>query len=138
MLRRPPISTRTDTLLPPRRSSGLRVSLGYSSKRCDARQFRHRALFRSPALYSSIGEKSPAAGTISFFSPFMSTLSSEACMQAQGTEGGPDSGASGLKEKSEEHTSELQSLMRISYAVFCLKKKIITKQHTTNHTETIQ
>src|SRR3546814_4973494 len=120
-------------------------------KRCDARQFRHRALFRSPALYSSIGEKSPAAGTISFFSPFMSTLSSEACMQAQGTEGGPDSGASGLKEeltsdakqlgnsaqrrveeeaekrkgaiRSEEHTSELQSLMRISYAVFCLKKK---------------
>src|SRR3546814_2859576 len=33
--------------------------------------------------------------------------------------------------RSEEHTSELQSLMRISYAVFCLKKKNITiKQHT--------
>src|SRR3546814_4260920 len=30
--------------------------------------------------------------------------------------------------RSEEHTSELQSLMRISYAVFCLKKKIATKQ----------
>src|SRR3546814_1101470 len=30
---------------------------------------------------------------------------------------------SGLKPRSEEHTSELQSLMRISYAVFCLKKK---------------
>src|SRR3546814_5685286 len=29
-------------------------------------------------------------------------------------------------ERSEEHTSELQSLMRISYAVFCLKKKINT------------
>src|SRR3546814_4697226 len=29
----------------------------------------------------------------------------------------------GLSERSEEHTSELQSLMRISYAVFCLKKK---------------
>src|SRR3546814_3370706 len=29
-----------------------------------------------------------------------------------------------LKRRSEEHTSELQSLMRISYAVFCLKKKI--------------
>src|SRR3546814_3198233 len=28
-----------------------------------------------------------------------------------------------MKERSEEHTSELQSLMRISYAVFCLKKK---------------
>src|SRR3546814_3068739 len=32
--------------------------------------------------------------------------------------------------RSEEHTSELQSLMRISYAVFCLKKK---KTHTTNY-----
>src|SRR3546814_3606459 len=33
-------------------------------------------------------------------------------------------------QRSEEHTSELQSLMRISYAVFCLKKKI-KKQNTT-------
>src|SRR3546814_1677027 len=33
---------------------------------------------------------------------------------------------SGLLWRSEEHTSELQSLMRLSYAVFCLKKKIIT------------
>src|SRR3546814_1785781 len=32
--------------------------------------------------------------------------------------------------RSEEHTSELQSLMRISYAVFCLKKKTIKKKHT--------
>src|SRR3546814_9105262 len=31
--------------------------------------------------------------------------------------------------RSEEHTSELQSLMRISYAVFCLKKKTKTNQH---------
>src|SRR3546814_1402610 len=31
--------------------------------------------------------------------------------------------------RSEEHTSELQSLMRISYAVFCLKKKKKTKRH---------
>src|SRR3546814_5628553 len=36
--------------------------------------------------------------------------------------------------RSEEHTSELQSLMRISYAVFCLKKKkTIQKQQITNH-----
>src|SRR3546814_9116168 len=34
-----------------------------------------------------------------------------------------------LRRRSEEHTSELQSLMRISYAVFCLKKK--TYKHTT-------
>src|SRR3546814_8560038 len=36
-----------------------------------------------------------------------------------------------LVQRSEEHTSELQSLMRISYAVFCLKKKNIT--HSTTH-----
>src|SRR3546814_10654944 len=35
----------------------------------------------------------------------------------------------GSLHRSEEHTSELQSQMRISYAVFCLKKKIINKQH---------
>src|SRR3546814_4429581 len=37
----------------------------------------------------------------------------------------------GLEFRSEEHTSELQSLMRISYAVFCLKKKIYT--HDNEH-----
>src|SRR3546814_9304022 len=35
--------------------------------------------------------------------------------------------------RSEEHTSELQSLMRISYAVFCLKKKPTTRQVFTTH-----
>src|SRR3546814_5219666 len=43
--------------------------------------------------------------------------------------------------RSEEHTSELQSLMRISYAVFCLKKKTQPKSHnnhTTPHTYTQQ
>src|SRR3546814_4518162 len=39
-----------------------------------------------------------------------------------------------LHHRSEEHTSELQSLMRISYAVFCLKKK--KKQTKTNKTNT--
>src|SRR3546814_8005229 len=34
-----------------------------------------------------------------------------------------------VASKSEEHTSELQSLMRISYAVFCLKKKMKKKKH---------
>src|SRR3546814_3198857 len=38
---------------------------------------------------------------------------------------------SNLADRSEEHTSELQSLMRISYAVFCLKKKKKNKQHHT-------
>src|SRR3546814_10623165 len=35
-----------------------------------------------------------------------------------------------VKDRSEEHTSELQSLMRISYAVFCLKKKTTKTIHT--------
>src|SRR3546814_7538269 len=37
--------------------------------------------------------------------------------------------------RSEEHTSELQSLMRISYAVFCLKKKKTNKQTIATHNE---
>src|SRR3546814_5051952 len=40
-----------------------------------------------------------------------------------GSQGGGPLGESELILRSEEHTSELQSLMRISYAVFCLKKK---------------
>src|SRR3546814_3689069 len=42
--------------------------------------------------------------------------------------------------RSEEHTSELQSLMRISYAVFCLKKKNrnVTRQHQKHDTTTYQ
>src|SRR3546814_3278982 len=47
----------------------------------------------------------------------------------------------GVDHRSEEHTSELQSLMRISYAVFCLKKKKPTRRtntdkHRTRHTYT--
>src|SRR3546814_2655572 len=40
---------------------------------------------------------------------------------------GDDEGGAPADQRSEEHTSELQSLMRISYAVFCLKKKKQTK-----------
>src|SRR3546814_7805201 len=43
--------------------------------------------------------------------------------------GGPEY----LSERSEEHTSELQSLMRISYAVFCLKKKKKKHKSLTSH-----
>src|SRR3546814_2074553 len=39
--------------------------------------------------------------------------------------------------RSEEHTSELQSLMRISYAVFCLKKKKTKKNKTSNKTQNV-
>src|SRR3546814_4390519 len=43
----------------------------------------------------------------------------------------------GRDTRSEEHTSELQSLMRISYAVFCLKTKKTTTTHTTEPTRTV-
>src|SRR3546814_7572191 len=42
----------------------------------------------------------------------------------------PASSSTASVSRSEEHTSELQSLMRISYAVFCLKKKKINTQQT--------
>src|SRR3546814_5482637 len=42
------------------------------------------------------------------------------------------------KQRSEEHTSELQSLMRISYAVFCLKKKKQKNNNTPNNTNSTQ
>src|SRR3546814_9003568 len=42
----------------------------------------------------------------------------------------------GEQIRSEEHTSELQSLMRISYAVFCLKKKTTKASHSNKNTTT--
>src|SRR3546814_3558553 len=58
----------------------------------------------------------------------------------EGPERGRDAGeaeADPPHERSEEHTSELQSLMRISYAVFCLKKKKKDKNtpHPSSHTQ---
>src|SRR3546814_9490582 len=45
----------------------------------------------------------------------------------------PRSSTAAPSIRSEEHTSELQSLMRISYAVFCLKKKTKNKKHQLKH-----
>src|SRR3546814_8586265 len=84
MIRRPPRSTRTDTLFP------------------------YTTLFRS-ASCNSVDLPAPEGPTTATVSP--GRISSENSFNAF---------ASG---RSEEHTSELQSLMRISYAVFCLKKK---------------
>src|SRR3546814_8793140 len=44
----------------------------------------------------------------------------------------------GGSDRSEEHTSELQSLMRISYAVFCLKKKIHKNRRTQQQQNTVK
>src|SRR3546814_3209363 len=93
MIRRPPRSTRTDTLFP------------------------STTLFRSIQPLATSG--APALDAADF---------NEARAQmivplALGADTGRHMAATDAVRRSEEHTSELQSLMRISYAVFCLKKK---------------
>src|SRR3546814_6833519 len=95
MIRRPPRSTRTDTLFP------------YTTL------FRSRSLeaFRNGGLIGT----GPGEGTVKAHLP---DAHADFIFSVAGEEFG------GIA-RSEEHTSELQSLMRISYAVFCLKKKNI-------------
>src|SRR3546814_5332642 len=97
MIRRPPRSTRTDTLFP------------------------YTTLFRSPhrldlSLYESSSRSDSSESRQSPAPPRRSAGSSQG-QQRQVCHGRC------AAPRSEEHTSELQSLMRISYAVFCLKKK---------------
>src|SRR3546814_1582511 len=106
MIRRPPRSTRTDTLVPyttrVRSSDGLPIAdraIGSSAERAICGQETHRPL---------------GAPLVSFERPGRSMT---------GSSQGPRRLSSKLLLRSEEPTSELQSLMRISYAVFCLKKK---------------
>src|SRR3546814_1545999 len=92
MIRRPPRSTRTDTLFP------------------------YTTLFRSSS--SNSGTHWPRI-SCPRLPPTLPETQFEYCPASSAKRSG----------RSEEHTSELQSLMRISYAVFCLKKK---KNHTHN------
>src|SRR3546814_2451697 len=124
MIRRPPRSTRTDTLFPyttlfrsdapPADRHRLR-SLHCARPRClELRLLPGRAF---PARRHAVR---PDLGSRGWSAPVHK------------------SSASGNRTRSEEHTSELQSLMRISYAVFCLKKKrtkqtnCVTYRSTTN------
>src|SRR3546814_9662683 len=102
MIRRPPRSTRTDTLFP------------------------YTTLFRSQA-----GEQGVQVLCFQevFTQPYF--CPSQDAKWYESAEAIPDGPTTQLMQtyaakRSEEHTSELQSLMRISYAVFCLKKKQIT------------
>src|SRR3546814_8689147 len=96
MIRRPPRSTRTDTLFPYTtlfRSRGLR----------DGDDVRAVAHAPHDVGAQALGTPVPLAREV---------------VEADAHHG-----------RSEEHTSELQSLMRISYAVFCLKKKTNRQKH---------
>src|SRR3546814_5863730 len=98
MIRRPPRSTRTDTLFP-------YTTLFRSHAGQDHRQ-RVAAVYGGNAAQHRIDRR-----TAEIFRRLL---------------GQPDD----LLRRSEEHTSELQSLMRIAYAVFCLKKKNRTLTQT--------
>src|SRR3546814_8169622 len=109
MIRRPPRSTRTDTLFP--------YTTLFRSIVCTRAMRSYTTADLSDAYYDIIGHQSLTDNSHT------------------------DPG----KYRSEEHTSELQSLMRISYAVFCLKKKrkLTQSQHystigvrTTEHSST--
>src|SRR3546814_4377035 len=103
MIRRPPRSTRTDTLFP------------YTTLfRSDAERRRHQAaVARAKRRLHEAGL--PVMPTQSHI---VSLLVGDAAVCKQASDLLLDH-----HSRSEEHTSELQSLMRISYAVFCLKKK---------------
>src|SRR3546814_1781625 len=103
MIRRPPRSTRTDTLFP---YTTLFRSLRCARAAEDKRRMPPKAALPNTAFRREIPLSSSISyiPSLGFFYWFVVT-----------------------RYRSEEHTSELQSLMRISYAVFCLKKK------NTNH-----
>src|SRR3546814_10027555 len=101
MIRRPPRSTRTDTLFP------------------------YTTLFRSPEILIPNGPIPSRASRIRH--RFDAKDHSMPILQDFMI------GRRALDHRSEEHTSELQSLMRISYAVFCLKKKPRSKDIRTNN-----
>src|SRR3546814_3865137 len=63
-------------------------------------------------------------------SMFPRQLPSVSTSPSAGAPGSSTTGSSSIGYRSEEHTSELQSLMRISYAVFCLKKKTLSTLDT--------
>src|SRR3546814_3183589 len=78
---------------------------------------------------------SVAAALEQFGTPLLVTTADHALLRAEWLQYFLDHCPAGRDVRSEEHTSELQSLMRISYAVFCLKKK--TTLTITSNTKTL-
>src|SRR3546814_6207590 len=108
MIRRPPRSTRTDTLFP---YTTLFRSAATEFRRTDFRRRLPDGSRLPRALPAALAEDrgaSPRARAAGRRVPFRNRRYRR---------------QPGADLRSEEHTSELQSLMRISYAVFCLKKK---------------
>src|SRR3546814_3428324 len=104
MLRRPPRSTRTDTLFP--YTTLFRSARGAAARRRPPRKPRRRRPRRRRPL-----PRNPRLRRLLPRNPRLRRLLPKKRPPSR------------PRQRSEEHTSELQSLMRISYAVFCLKKK---------------
>src|SRR3546814_7560097 len=110
MIRRPPRSTRTDTLFP------------------------YTPLFRAQSLILAMEHLGAAESVAILAHPAIPTDRNPNHghdHNQTGKAGGMS--AAPLQYRSEEHTSELQSLMRISYAVFCLKKKNTQNKYNETH-----
>src|SRR3546814_2429328 len=116
MIRRPPRSTRTDTLFPYTtlfRAARLQGQLPAAPHHFLALYIKHLASCLIPC-------RQPYRRQLSFRQGRRTAL-------CPGCKTAPFRGPSALR--SEEHTSELKSLMRISYAVFCLKNKNTSTRH---------
>src|SRR3546814_10252596 len=117
MIRRPPRSTRTDTLFP--------YTTLFRSLPADLST---RAVDEYLAVLddAAFGGASQAVPGRDYAAPMAPATSLPRGSSPKPPQNGQDQAHAadrhGLKKRSEEHTSELQSLMRISYAVFCLKK----------------
>src|SRR3546814_3999972 len=127
-IRRPPSSTRTDTLFPDTalfRAAGCAAAAMCHRSLCaesasastTRRQGASAAARLAPAIPAPTISTSVAEGGRSVIAPPHIRWPAE-CKPPRRAKHGY------ALVRSEEHTSELQSLMRISYAVFCLKKKI--------------
>src|SRR3546814_16466155 len=124
MIRRPPRSTRTDTLFP---YTTLFRSARHGLGRGGQLQLR-RVRFQRDEFLPELRPRPHALPDGRGTEPSRRKL-----LHRERPLGHPSATGADCRARSEEHTSELQSLMRISYAVFCLKKK--TNQNKTSLTD---
>src|SRR3546814_1875955 len=115
MIRRPPRSTRTDTLFPYTRLFRSRYDMGHVDFEQTPKRIVREGLLRKLVYWEE--DQYYHQGRLDRLRESLVALDYFSRIDIQ-------------PHRSEEHTSELQSLMRISYAVFCLKKKKATNQTT--------
>src|SRR3546814_6458262 len=116
MIRRPPRSTRTDTLFP--------YTTLFRSTGTVARPVVDSAVKKATLLAEAEAARIPLDATLAVGDGANDVPMIEAAGLGVAYHAKPKTAAAAhARIRSEEHTSELQSLMRISYAVFCLKKK---------------